>query len=257
MKKKEIYYFSPDEKDEFVTPPKKIKRINGDYVYMHNNLLVRLLSFIAYWMIAMPIAFIYARLIRRVHFVNRSALKAYRRTGFFVYANHTHSLSDAFTPCLLLSPKRNYTIVNAANVSLPVLGKATKLLGALPLPDDMSSSKNFLKAIETVIVRGYSILIYPEAHIWPFYTKIRNFDDKSFVYPARFETPVFAITTTYQKKKHGYKTIIYADGPFEAPPYLDRKAKQTYLYDSEISVTRKRVNLSNFEKHKYVLKEKS
>lgn len=255
MKKIEIYYFSLDEKDEFVKPPKKIKRINGDYVYIHNNLFVKLLSFVAYWMIAMPIAFIYARLIRRIRFVNRSALKAYRRTGFFAYANHTHSFSDAFTPSLLLSPKRNFTIVNAANVSLPILGEATKILGALPLPDDMSSSKNFLKAVETVINRGHCVLIYPEAHIWPFYTRIRNFDDKSFVYPARFETPVFAITTTYQRTKRGYRTIIYVDGPFEAPPHLDRKAKQLYLHKSVISAMKKRSELSNYEKHLYVLKE--
>ena len=72
-------------------------------------------------------------------------------------------------------PKTNYIIVHPNNVSMPVLGKITPSLGALPIPDELSAYKNFLNAIETRIAEGHSVVVYPEAHIWPYYTKIRNY----------------------------------------------------------------------------------
>ncbi len=256
MRKQEIFYYSERQNDEFVASPKSVKPIKGDYKYIEQSRGGRILAFVAYRLIATPLAFIYSRILKGQRYINRRALKPLAKTGYFVYANHTQVLSDALTPSIVLWPKKNYAIVNASNVSLPGLGNATKLLGALPLPEDMQSSKNFLKAIETRIGQGHSILIYPEAHVWPFYTKIRPFDDRSFIYPAIFNTPVFTMTTTYQKKKRGFKTVIYIDGPFEAPADGGRKVRQAFLHQRALEALNGRAELSNYEKHIYLPKEK-
>ena len=58
--------------------------------------------------------------------------------------------------------------------------------------------KNFINAIETHLNRKHPITIYPEAHIWPYYTKIRPFRDVSFRYPIQYKKPTFCMTNTYQ-----------------------------------------------------------
>ena len=59
-------------------------------------------------------------------------------------------------------------------------------------------------------------MIYPEAHVWPYYTKIRPFISASFKYPTKLDAPSFSMTTTYQKRKRGKrpKMVVYIDGPF-------------------------------------------
>jgi hypothetical protein len=51
------------------------------------------------------------------------------------------------------------------------------------------------------------IMIFPEAHIWPYSTHIRPFGDESFVYPAELGAPVLAIATTYRPRKIFKKTL--------------------------------------------------
>ena len=257
MEKRKTFYYSKNQDDEFVAPLKKVKNIKGDYVYIQRSFLSRLLAFVAYRLIATPIAFIYTFLIKRIKIVNRELLKPFRKRGIIIYANHTQEIADALSPSVILFPKRSYAIVNANNVSLPVLGNATKLLGALPLPEDLASTKKFLSAIETRINQGHSLLIYPEAHIWPYFTKIRAYSDASFLYPVKYDAPVFSFTTTYQKKPKGYgfRIVIYVDGPFFAPSELDKKSKQSFLHQQVLNAMRYRAESSNYEVNEYLPKE--
>ena len=84
-------------------------------------------------------------------------------------------------------PKRNFLIVNPVNISLKGTGTLVEMLGAMPIPSNKSAMKNFLNAIKQKINKGYAITIYPEAHIWPYYTKIRPFKDVSFKYPIQLK----------------------------------------------------------------------
>ncbi len=256
MKKQKVFYYSRSQDDEFITPPKIIKNITGDYVYIQHGFLHKLLAFICYRLIATPIAFVYTHLIKRIKIVNRHLLKPYQKDGYFIYANHTQVQADAFTPNVIVFPKRNYTIVSANNISLPLLGNATKLLGALPLPGDLSSGKQFIRAIQKRIAQGHSILIYPEAHIWPYYHKIRDFDNRSFKYPIQLGVPSFTLTTTYQKTKYGRcKIIVYVDGPFMAMPKHHAKDSQNDLHQMVISTMKQRAKLSTYIKYDYRQKE--
>jgi hypothetical protein len=68
---------------------------------------------------------------------------------------------------------------------MPYLGRVTPYMRGLPLPDDMAATRNFTSAIEKRIDEGAAVFIYPEAHIWPYYTGIRPFGDASFSYPIK------------------------------------------------------------------------
>ena len=86
---------------------------------------------------------------------------------------------------------------------------------------------NFTDALNYHINKGHRVLIYPEAHIWPYYNDIRHFKSVSFKYPVDDNAPIFTATTTFKKRKgcRKPKPIIYIDGPFfpdETLPYRER-----------------------------------
>ena len=60
------------------------------------------------------------------------------------------------------------------------------------------------------------VVIYPEAHVWKYYTKIRPYPSTSFKFPVHCNVPAFCMTTTYYKRKLGKKPgiVVYIDGPF-------------------------------------------
>ena len=95
---------------------------------------------------------------------------------------------------------------------------AMRLLGGVPVPEGIGGLKNFSRDIISAAERGEWVAIYPEAHIWPYYTGIRPFGAAAFKYPAKSGAPVFAFTTTYKKRRFFKKPakIVYVDGPFFA-----------------------------------------
>ena len=134
-----------------------------------------------------------------------------------MYGNHTNVPADAFIPNMLSFPQNCYVVVNSENVAVKGTQNIMMMLGAIPIPDSFNGMKNFIGAIEKRSVQKSMIMIYPEAHIWPYYTKIRPFIDVSFKYPVSLEIPAFCITNTYVargKKKDKIKMVTYVDGPF-------------------------------------------
>ena len=85
-------------------------------------------------------------------------------------------------------------------------------------------------------------MIYPEAHIWPFYTGIRPFKDTSFRYPVQQKLPVFSLTNTYQKRRYSKKPkmVTYIDGPFYADASLPVRQQKKMLRDQVYEIMKKR-----------------
>lgn len=256
LEKTNVIYFENELEDEFSRAQITPKKIDKDYCYL-GGLGRRLGRLFFYHILAKPIAFLYLKIKYGHRIVNRNVLKEVKKTGFFLYGNHTNPIADALVPTMLSHPKGVYVIVHANNVSMPVLGKITPSLGALPLPDDIVAARNFNFAIETLIENKKCIAIYPEAHIWPYYTKIRNYKDSSFKFPVKYNVPVFCFTNTYQKKKFGKtpRIVTYVDGPFYPDENLASKERRKKLHSMTINAMKERSKNSNVEVIKYVKKE--
>lgn len=258
MKKgKKVIFYENELNDEFSSAKIKAKKIDKNYKYIHTSFFKKFTHFFWYRIIAFPLAKIYLFFKFRHKIINRKVLKQYKKQGYFLYANHTQPTADALIPTMVAFSKQVYVIVHPNNVSMPILGKITPSLGALPLPDDLEASRNFIKAIDTRIKEKKVIMIYPEAHIWPYYTKIRNFADTSFRYPIKYQAPTFCFTNTYQKRKHSSKVklITYVDGPFFPNTKLDEIAQKEDLRNQVYSAMVKRSKLSTYEKIIYKKKE--
>lgn len=253
---RKVIYYKDALNDEFSLTEITPKKIDGDYVYVHTSPIKRFTHFFWYRIVATPLAWLYLKFKFGHKIKNAAALKKCGKSGYFIYGNHTQDIGDALIPSFVCYPKHVYTVVHANNVSMPVLGRITPSLGALPLPDTVSAARNFIRAIEKRVNDGHPVCIYPEAHIWPFYTDIRPFTDVSFRYPVMFNKPVYCLTNTYHQKKPGgrVRIITYVDGPFYPDRRKKKDAQKRELRDAVYSAMKIRAALSNAEVIKYVRK---
>ncbi len=257
-KNKKVIYYSDELNDDFAENNKNINtiKIDGKYKYIHKNPIWNIMSFIVYRIIFMPPIYFYLKLRYGLEVKNREVIKKYikeNKRGFFIYHNHTQEIVDTFLPTRVGFHRKVYLIANPDNVSIKGMKTLNKLLGALPVPGDKESTKNFIEAIEHYINKGRVISIYPEAHIWPFYTKIRNFGSVSFKYPCKLDCAVFSSTTTYQKVgKNKVKMVLYVDGPFYPDKDVSIKEAQNKLRDEVYNKMVERAQNSNVEIIKYM-----
>lgn len=254
-KQKEIYY-SDELNDDFANSDVEAKTIDSNYDYAPKNIFWKITSSLIYICIAFPLAYLYSKIKFRYKIVNKNILKKYKGAGYFLYINHTQTIADVTWPGLVCAPKRAYIIANPDNVSLPILKDITKMVGAIPVPSNLASTRNFMKTITKRIDEKAVVAIYPEAHVWNYYTKIRPFKDTSFKYPVLNNVPAFSLTITYQKSKF-IKTpriVAYLDGPFFASKEESIANQKLELRNKiyETMVNRSKANNIEYIKYKKV-----
>ena len=192
--------------------------ITNDYRYINKSPFFKVLSFIFRFLIAVPILWIANLLIFRVKVVNKSLLKQLRHKGYYVYSNHVLPYDPIILP-VMTQPRKHMVIISGHEL-FSICGFVswfTKHLGAVPIPNaDVGMQERYKECLSYHIKKKHRILIFPEAHIWPYYNDIRNFKHVSFRYPVDDNAPIVVATTTFKKRKGNKKPkpIVYLDGPF-------------------------------------------
>ncbi len=251
---KRIIYYKDELNDEFSTAKIEPREIDENYKYEHKNIFWRAFGWLVQNVLSVPIKFIYVKAKFKIKYVGKEKLKLYKKQGYFVYGNHTQSFADTFIITNTIFPKRNFLIVNPENVSMRFLGNIVQMLGAIPIPTKKKAMKNFLESINAKIKKGYSVTIFPEAHIWPYYTKIRPFKDVSFKYPIELNVPAFCVTNTYQsygKNNDKIQIVTYVDGPFFSNEELPIKERKQDLRNRVYNAMVERSKNSNIEYIEY------
>ena len=248
---KEIRYYERFT-DDFVESPQQALRLSEDYVYVRTGWLSRLWAAVVYGL-ALFFSFFYCRIGLRMRIRGKKNLRSAGKGGLFLYGNHTQPVGDVFTPAHCLFPRRIYTLVSPANYGLPVIGKLLPYLGALPVADTVQGMRALQQALETRLQQGCGIVVYPEAHVWEYYTGIRPFPATSFKFPVKCAVPVYAMTVTYQKARWGKRPrmVVYIDGPF-APTGETAAQKAESLRAAVQTAMERRSRESNVEYIRYV-----
>ncbi|MBR3243317.1 MAG: 1-acyl-sn-glycerol-3-phosphate acyltransferase [Parasporobacterium sp.] len=210
MHNKKTFYYSDPVNDDFAGTKINTITVDKGFTYLHNSLIWKIISWILYYIIAMPVMWIIAKIYLGFKVENRNVLRPLRKQGFFIYGNHTRAL-DAFVSPLVTFPQKSYVIAGADAASLPGLKNIILMLGVLPIPTKLNGMSNFMNAVSARCREGNPVTIYPEAHIWPFYTGIRPFSDTSFRYPVKESVPAVAMVVTYRKRK-GLFRLVKAPG---------------------------------------------
>ena len=251
---KKIIYYNDELNDEFSEAQIIPRVIDENYKYVHKNPFWNLCSILIQNFFSVPVKFFYSKLKFRIKYVGKENLKPYKNQGYFVYVNHTQPFADTLIPSRPVFPKRNFFIVNPENVSMKGMKTLVELFGAIPVPGNIKAMKNFLECVKLRSKKS-CITIYPEAHIWPYYTKIRPFKDVSFEYPIKYNKPTFCMTNTYQKYKGKFRIVTYIDGPFFADDNLGLKDAKQNLRNKVYNQMVERSKVSDYEYIKYIKEE--
>ena len=249
--KQRVIYYNDELNDEFSSTKIEPRIIDENYKYVHKNPFWNLCSILIQNFFSVPVKYIYSKAKFRIRYVGKGKLKPYKHKGYFIYVNHTQPFGDTLIPSRAVFPKRNFFIVNPENVSMKGMKSLVELFGAIPVPSNLKAMKNFLEAVKLRSKKS-CVTIYPEAHIWPYYTKIRPFKDVSFEYPIKYGKPTFCMTNTYQKYKKKFRIVTYIDGPFFADEGLGIKEAKHNLRNKVYDQMVKRSMVSNYEHIKYI-----
>lgn len=251
------YYYSDELNDDFAGTNIRAIKTPDDYPYFTKNPIRRGVVAFFYHGFVLPLVYLLQKIVYAERIVGRKKLRGYRKEGFFLYGNHTRAMGDAFAPGILSFPKKAFILVSPDTISIPGLRRIVHDLGAVPIPCSLAGSRNFYKAMEKHAEKKHVVAVYPEAHIWPAYTKIRPFREASFLYPVKENKPVFTFTATYRKRLFGGAGVtLYVDGPFFPDQTLSQKESQKKLRDEVYEAMVSRSKLSTYEKNEYIKMEK-
>lgn len=221
---------------DLVTTSRQTTPLPPDYEWAKTGLWAAFKSAVVYHTMK-QVGRLYWRGVLHARLVGREKLAPYRDQAYFLYGNHTQPFGDPFMPMLLADPQRAYTLASAANLGVPFFGPILQLGGGVILPETAAQTRRFLSYLRGLVKTGAPVAVYPEAHVWPYYTGIRPFVTGAFHYPVAFKAPVFTFTTTYQK--HG--VTVYVDGPFTPdrtqPAQVQRKQLAEVVHSQMASRT--------------------
>ena len=256
-KKTRIIYWKDEINDDFDEVGLSRPSVPEGYKYKRTNPFNTLISGIFYHGIVKPIFFVYL-FFKGIRVKGKGNLNKIRGQGAFIYSNHV-ALSDVFKyQAYVFFARRRVNIIGYPDtLSMPIVRNLARALGylPLPLPGDIKNMVALMDAMKYYIEKKQFILIYPEAHIWPYYTKVRNFHSGSFNYPAKLEAPVLPIVTTWRKSKLCKKpkqTLYILDPIFPDPNKTTAENKQ-YLYEETLKAMQKCADeVEQYEYIKYI-----
>ena len=246
-----IFYYESEEDDPIKTNEQEKKVEVGlpdGYEFIPKNPFVKLYS-AALFRIFKLFGQYYERGYWQVKVYGREKLKKARGKGYVMYANHTNPFHDVFGPAIA-ADRRIFTIISPVNLKIPGIGKILPYIGGLPLGKTKKEKEAFNMAVDKRLKQKKCLVIYPEAHVWPYATNVRKFPagDKSFKYATRNNLPIFTMTTTYHKrkdKKRGElpRMDVYIDGPFWPDMKKSEDENRAILaqkaYDSMVKYSKK------------------
>lgn len=259
-KEKKVVYYTDLLNDDFAGTGLETKPLKANYHYVNKNPVYKFFSYLIYFLIAFPILYVVGKVWRGVRVKGKKNLKVLKGQGAFFYGNHTQIVDAFMVQAYLVPTRRTYIIADRAAFSIRGLRWLLKMMGMLPIPGNGEETSEFLKAIEYRHSRTDHIVIFPEAHIWPFYTGIRPFKGNSFIYPARLLAPVVPMCVTYRQRKIFKNAtprmtlhvgeVIYPDSSLPLPERCKALRDKCYAYMVDVAG-----DLDNYEYIEYRKKE--
>lgn len=224
---KEIFYEN-EFHDDFAETKINTKNLPPDFKYVHRNIFWRFFSWILYYLVAVPVIFLITKIWYGVRVKNKKAIKKLKGTGFFLYANHT-AMMDGTIHSVLIAKHRPYIIANPDAVSLKGLSNFVVMVGCLPLGNSPENQDALDAALHhRVIEQKRAVIVFPEAHIWKYYNKIRTLRPATFRFAAKLNAPVLPVTTTWRKPHWPFKK-----------PRMTLNVGEPIFYDPEQSLSSK------------------
>lgn len=231
-------YYQDETKDDFLSTKTNLNiTIDSEYKYLNHNPIYNFFSTCLYYIIAIPLLAIYGRLFKGLRIKNKKNLRKAKKTGYVLYINHSNMMDPFLGHVFLAKLKRAYVIASKDAVSIFFVKTLVKALGTLPVPDTTGGLKNLHSTVSYLLAKKRVIVVYPEAHLWPYYTGLRPFPTTSFRFAANNNVPAIPVAVTYTEPRHPFKSrkkpkpIVYIGEPVFPDAELSSKANAEMLRD--------------------------
>lgn len=256
-KKTKVIYWKDENKDDFDEVGLKRPEVPQGYKYKRTNPFNNFISGLFYHGVAKPCLGLYC-FFKGIRYKGKKNLKKLEGRGAFIMSNHV-AITDVFKfQSYVFFNKRRVNITGYPDtLTMPIVRNLARALGYLPIPlaGDLKNMVAMVDSFKFYLEKRQFILIYPEAHIWPYYTKIRNFHVGAFNYPAKLEAPVLPIVTTWRKSKFCKKPkqTIYILEPIFPDPNKTASENKDYLHEATLEAMKKCADsVSQYEYIKYI-----
>lgn len=261
---KRIIYYGDEKNDDFLDTKTSLKvTVDANYRYLRSNIFFKCFSFALYYLLAIPVLTAISFLLHGTKVKNKRNLRKLKKTGYIVYCNHTH-YSDAWLGQVsICNPKKAYIIANKNAIQIPVVDVLTKCLGCLPVADTVMGLRNLNNAVSVLLKKKKAIIVFPEAHVWPFYTGLRDFPVTSFRFASYNRVPAVPVATTYKKRllwgnQRKPQKVVHIGEPIFYNETLTEKENRNVMCEKTFDFIKSKVESpNNFAYYRYVKVERS
>lgn len=162
--------------------------IDESYDYVPRNEIFSFCSDFLYYIIAYPILKLLTKIVYDFKIEGQENIENLK-SGAVSVSNHVLVLDCAMIG-LAFKDKKIYYTTQEESFKIPFVRKLIKLLRAIPIPKSIENKKYFIKALENLLKNENIVQVYPEASLWPYCEKIRNFKNGAFDIAVRNNVPV-------------------------------------------------------------------
>ena len=155
-----------------------------------------------------------------------------------VVGNHCHVIDVTLFPITFM-PRMMYITSIPENFQIPVLGGLIKMLGAIPIPTNLSGMRLFNEVTNELLQDERAVAFMPEGAKWHHYRDLRPFKKGAFTYAVKNGAPVLPAVTTIRivhkslkKKKYrlklSYLPAIYPDASLPEAEAVEKLKQETH-----------------------------
>ncbi len=173
--------------------------IDEKYKYIQTGTLFSICSNLLYYGIAFPILKILTKLIYDFKIEGKENIRDLKG-GAISISNHVLFLDCAMVG-LAFGTKEIYYTTREESFKIPFVRKLIKLLRAIPIPKKISNKEQFTQEINDIVQTGKVVHFYPEAALWPYYEKIRNFKNGAFNFAVNNNVPIIPMVFKFREPK--------------------------------------------------------
>jgi 1,2-diacylglycerol 3-alpha-glucosyltransferase len=154
----------------------------------------RMWSSAFYYVIAVPVLFLWTRVILGVRSEGRNRLP--RVGGVLTVCNHVHPLDSALV-ALALFPRRLVFTSAPVNLQHRWYGGLVRLLGGVAVPRTPAGLPLFFAEMELFLAKGRIVHFFPEGELKPYDTSLRDFKRGAFHLAAKARVPVVPLSIRF------------------------------------------------------------
>ena len=158
------------------------------------GLIYRMLSTAFYYVVAVPLLFLWTRVALGVRTEGEKRLP--RAGGALTVCNHVHYL-DSVLVALALFPRRVVFTSAPMNLENRLYGPLVRLLGGVPVPHSAAGLPLFFTEMELFLAKGRIVHFFPEGELKPYDTSLRDFKRGAFHLAAQARVPVLPLSIRF------------------------------------------------------------